>query len=135
MVTDITAYTSGGVVAEDHSWTIGEWRNGATDNAPLDYALFTGTNFDTGIIKSGCVLGKVTASGKYGPYDPAAGDGRNVAVGMLFNTTRIPADRTRVASDAVLIEFTCNPKRLPYQTGLGSLDAAARTALRHTIFV
>jgi len=34
-------------------------------------------------LSAGTVLGKITASGKYGPYNDAASDGRQTAVGIL----------------------------------------------------
>ncbi|MBC7327553.1 head decoration protein [bacterium] len=34
-------------------------------------------------LSAGTVLGKITASGKYGPYDDSATDGRQTAVGIL----------------------------------------------------
>jgi hypothetical protein len=34
-------------------------------------------------LPAGTVLGKITASGKYGPYDDTATDGRQTAVGIL----------------------------------------------------
>lgn len=37
-------------------------------------------------LPSGTPLGKITASGKWGPYDSAAEDGRQTMVGLLFNT-------------------------------------------------
>ena len=35
------------------------------------------------VLPAGTVLGKITASGKYGPYDDTATDGRQTAVGIL----------------------------------------------------
>lgn len=135
MVTDISVRTVGSYGAEDRSWTIGEHGFDMTENAPLDFTKFTGANFADGLIKSGCVLGLITASGKYGPYEPGATDGRQTAVGMLFNTIKIPANTATVASDAILTHFMCRAARLPYPSGLGALDANARTALRLVRFI
>ena len=135
MVTDISVRTVGSYGAEDRSWTIGEHGFDMTENAPLDFTKFTGTNFSDGLIKSGCVLGLITASGKYGPYEPGATDGRQTAVGMLFNTTKIPSNTATVASDAILTHFLCRAARLPYTSGFGALDANARTALRLVRFI
>jgi hypothetical protein len=38
-----------------------------------------------GIVKKGTVLGKVTASGKYLPYNPAAADGTQIASAVLLH--------------------------------------------------
>lgn len=135
MVTDISVRTAGSYGAEDRSWTIGEHGFDMTENAPLDFTKFTGANFAYGLIKSGCVLGLITASEKYGPYEPGATDGRQTAVGMLFNTIKIPANTATVASDAILTHFMCRAARLPYPSGLGALDANARTALRLVRFI
>ena len=54
---------------------------------------------------------------------------------MLFNTTKIPANTATVASDAILTHFLCRAARLPYASGLGSLDANARTDLRLVRFI
>ncbi len=134
MATDITVIQTGAYVAEDRSWAIGEHGFNMPINVPLDWNTFTGANFTNGLAKSGCVLGKITASGKYGPYEPAATDGRQAAVGVLFNTSKIPADKDTVSSDAALVHFHCRQSRMPYQTGLGALDADARTALRLVLF-
>jgi len=50
----------------------------------LDGDEFTdGTKYPDGAIPSGTPLGKVTATGKYGPYDNAANDGRQTLAGLL----------------------------------------------------
>lgn len=38
-----------------------------------------------GKVKASTILGKVTASGKYLPHDPAAGDGTETAVAILYD--------------------------------------------------
>lgn len=135
MVTDITVRNSP-YGAEDRSWTIGEHGFDASDNVPLDFTLFSHANFTaTNQIKSGCVLGKVTATGKYGPYDAAATDGRQNPVYHLFNTVTIPANNATVASDAGLWHFMCREQRLPYTSGPGALDANAKTKLTNVRYV
>lgn len=57
----------------------------------LDVSAFSAyhvTEFNGGI-PSGIALGKITATGLYGPYDDAAVDGRETAAGLLFNTTKV----------------------------------------------
>ena len=126
MATEITVRT-GPWVTEDRSWTIGHHMT--TTNAPLDFSLFTGANFADGMIKSGCVLGRVTATGKHGPYEAGASDGRQTSVGHLVNTSKIPADVTVVATDAILAHGQVRQGRLPYESGLGALDDAAKADL------
>lgn len=136
MVTDISVRSVGSYIADDLSWVIGEHGTDASDNVPLDFTKFTHANFTAdGTIKSGCVLGKITATGKYGPYEPGVSDGRQTAALHLFNTVKIPANTATVASDAGLWHFMCRQSRLPYPSGPGSLDAAAKIALSNVRYV
>lgn len=130
MATDMSVKLTGQWGSEDRSWLIGEHGADMPLNVVFDWTKFTGANYANGLVKSGCVLGRVTASGKVGPYEPGASDGRQTAVGVLFNTSRIPTDTATVSSDAALVHAHIRVARLPYSTGLGALDAAARTALR-----
>lgn len=135
MHTDASVVTTSNTV-EDRSWLRGPHGTdpGSMPSVPLDYSKFTGTNFADGTIKSGCVLGKITASGKYGPYDPAAADGRQTAKAFLWNSRAIPTNTAQLGSDAALVHGFVNPARLPYASGFGSLDTAARTALALVYF-
>lgn len=73
-------------------------------------------------IKSGTVLGKVTASGKYKPYSNAASDGSEVAAGILYQ--HIEATTGDVKAVAFTSDCEVNRKEL---TGL---DAAGEADLR-----
>lgn len=102
----------------------------------LDVSTFLAAHVTAkGALPSGTVLGKITATGKYGPYDDAAVDGRAVAAGFLLNTTKI-SDATgsnlATAADvgaALVWEGIVKESFLPAFAGttLGELDAAART--------
>ena len=85
-------------------------------------------------IPNGTVLGRITATGKYGPYDPGATDGRQAAAAVAFNDNAIPADSAKVVTDAALVHCGVRVASLPIKTGPGSLDANARTALRSVVF-
>lgn len=136
MVTDISVRSSATWGAEDRSWTIGEHGFDMSENATLDLSLFTHANFTDGLIKSGTVLGLVTATGKYGPYSDAASDGRQTAVGMLFNSVSTTGrDVSKPVADALLTHFLCRAARLPYESGDGALDANARNDLRLVRFI
>jgi hypothetical protein len=50
----------------------------------VDYTTVTADANGRRILKGGTAMGKITASGKYGPYSDAAGDGRGTGVGFLF---------------------------------------------------
>jgi hypothetical protein len=41
------------------------------------------------ILLAGTLMGKITASGKYGAYDNGAGDGRETAVGILHESINL----------------------------------------------
>lgn len=38
----------------------------------------------SGVLKPGAVLGKITISGEFGPFDPTEDDGREVAAAVLY---------------------------------------------------
>ena len=135
MVTDITVRDVGAYTAEDRSWYVGEHGHNIEINVPLDFTKFTGANFADGVVKSGCVLGKVTATGSYGAYDPAATDGRQTAVCHLHSSFRVPANTAAVATAAGVVHANVKVPRLPYQSGAGALDTAARTALRNVHYI
>lgn len=128
MVTDITVHRAGEYGAEDQSWTIGDkwWSR----NVPLDFSKFTHANFENGVIKSGCLIALDAATGNGEPY--SAG---KTPIGHLANTTRIPQDRSTVASDAVFTLLQVRESRLPYQSGDGAVDAAAKTALSRIEYI
>ena len=136
MVTEIGVHKTGERRSGKRRWLRGPHGTepGTARNVAIDFTKFTGANFADGYIDNGCVLGIITATNKVGPYEPAATDGRQTARGVLFNDVKIPANTATVASDAMLVHFFCDAAQLPYQTGLGALDAAARTALRGVMF-
>ncbi|ANA86363.1 head decoration [Gordonia phage OneUp] len=54
----------------------------------LDLSKFVkGTHYPKGFVPSGIPLGKITATGLYGPYDNSATDGREVCAGFLWAHT------------------------------------------------
>ena len=123
------------IQAENRSWLRGPHGTepGANPNVTLDVSKFTaGTHYPNGFIPSGIVLGKITAGGKYGPYDKDATDGRQVAAGFLFGSLTI--DGATVVAGGLVLHGFVNPAKLPLQSGTGALDAAARTALTAVIF-
>jgi hypothetical protein len=50
----------------------------------LDATLVGADSNGDKILRKGTALGRVTATGRYGPYDNAANDGREVAKGFLM---------------------------------------------------
>lgn len=60
-------------------------RAGATFDSTIPGADADGNKF----LLKGTTVGKITASGKYGAYDNAASDGREVAAGFLLETINL----------------------------------------------
>jgi hypothetical protein len=121
---------------ESRGWLAGEHGTepGSTPSATLDLSLFTeADHYPDGYIKSGIVVGKVTASGLYGPYDPAAVDGREAAAGLLFDSETVESGQTQ-ATNALLVHGFVNEARLPYSGVTGAIDAAGKADLAHIIW-
>ena len=100
---------------------------GANPSITLDLALFPENRRVNGVIPSGIVLGKVAATGLYGPYDATAVDGRQAASGLLFDYAR--TDGATKVGGALVVHGFVNAARLPFQSGMGALSTPARTAL------
>lgn len=120
--------------SDDHAWLGSAHGTDATDSITLDPALFSAVTFPNKVIPSGVTLGKVTATGLYGPYSNAAADGREVMQGHLFTTQ--PMD-VGVAGGRVtaplLVHGDVLRNKLPAGHGLdaaGETDVAGR--IRYT---
>lgn len=106
----------------------------------LDTAVgFLAAHSSTGKIPSGTVLGKITASGKYGPYDNAAADGRQVAAGFLLFDVRVQDAQGNALSNpgcALLWEGIVVEASLPLfaATIVGEIDATGKTDLSFVRF-
>lgn len=101
------------------------WKRSFHDQVTLDGTL-DGALFTAGEeVRSGRVLGRVTATDLLGPYDPAAVDGRAKAVGHLDPDVKIK-DATSRPHIAVFVGGTVNRTGLPAGHGL---DAAAEADL------
>jgi hypothetical protein len=125
--------------ADQRTWLLDDHGTEVAPGVPVDLTLFNAAqHYPNGFIPSGTVLGKVTASGKYGPYLATAGDGRQTAVGITFNPIPVyqPGTATLYVNVAVPILCTrsstprrCRSRRATPPLG-GYLDAAAQTALK-----
>lgn len=129
MSSDISVRSSAYQV-DNREWLIGTHGVDLTPSVTLDISKFVkATHFPNGFIASGTVLGKVTASGLYGPYDNAANDGREVARGVLFSFIRAVdetgATRTKVGG-AIFVHGGVREAKLPANSGI---DAAAKADL------
>lgn len=89
-MTDFAVYSLPSL-PEDLSWDITPDIDGSyAESGTLDIALFTAAqHYPNGYLKSGAVLGLVTATGKLGPYLSTATDGRQTAVGILKGSLQV----------------------------------------------
>lgn len=121
---------------EDQSWLGSAHGTNEADSITLNGDLFL-TLFPTGIVPSGVVLGKITATGLYVPYTDAGtnGVGSDVALGHLFTTVDLggttAATVDRVAA-AIFWHGEVVESKLP--TGHG-LTAAAKVDLNQIRYV
>ncbi len=98
----------------------------------LDVSTFTaGTHYPNGFIPSGTILGKITATGLYGPYSNAASDGREVAYGILAAAAQVPSltDNTKDVGCAVQVWGSVIEARLPFSSGAGAIDSNGKADL------
>lgn len=89
-------------------------------------------HYPNGYIPSGTAVGKVTATGKFGPYDNTASDGREVCYGLTFADVTVVRQNGSIASTVgtgAFVRGAVNSGWLPFQSGPGSIDAAAKTDL------
>lgn len=132
-MTDISVSATTRRRAPSRLWLAGEHGADAPLHVPYDFTTFSHENFSAGYIPNGTILGKITASKLFGPYDPAATDGRETAAAIAFNDDLIPDDKTRVVTGAAVRHCGVVVSGLPFKSGPGSLDAAARAALAGVI--
>lgn len=96
-----------------------------TDAVTIDAATVTADGNGDRILTAGTVLGRITASGLYGPYSNAAVDGRGTAVSILLNTINVRhgnASATAITHGVVL------------EARLTGIDAAGKTDLARIEF-
>lgn len=133
-MTDISVQSSS-LLDEDRSWLASAHGTDATRTVTLDLSKFTkNTHYPAGLLRSGTALGRVSASGKYGPYDDAASDGRQVMVGHLFSTVDLQAATLPSYVGAALLEHGLVLETLlPTNHGVdanGKADVAGRIVYR-----
>lgn len=86
-----------------------------------------------GVVQTGTVLGKITASGKYKPVTAAANDGSQNAAGILLDTvdaTSADAPAVIIARDAIVVhqglrygaDIDTSGERAAINTALGALN-------------
>jgi hypothetical protein len=131
---DITV-TSTSTQVEDRSWLSSDFGCDEPRSITLDVTAFTaGTHFVNGFIPAGTVVGKITASGLYGPYNDAASNGSQTAAGILFSSVRVVKPQTgatvTAAAGAMLEMGLIVEAKLPFSGATtGAIDAAGKTDL------
>jgi len=129
---DLIFETEGTFTQDDKSWLAS--RDGLTvaRSVTLDFALFTAaTHYPNGYIPAGIALGLVTATGRYGPYLAAAGDGRSTFRGFLLSELRVrTSNTTGKGAGALYWKGIIRQSRLPANHGLDAAAIAAYTNIR-----
>jgi hypothetical protein len=127
MSSDITVRSSSWQV-DNREWAIGTHGHDLTPSVTLDVSKFTkATHFPNGYIPSGTLLGKVTATGLYGPYVEGAGDGREVARGVLFSFLRAidqQGNTLAKVGGAILVHGAVKESKLPTNSGVDTAGKA-----------
>lgn len=135
MSSDITVRSRAHQV-DNRSWLIGTHGADLTPSVTLDISKFTkSTHYPNGYIPSGTLLGKVTATGLYGPYDDALANGQEVAAGILFSFVRaideVGTTLTKVGG-AIFVHGAVKEAKLPANSGV---NAAGKTDLSKIIWL
>ena len=119
---------------DNQSWLASAHGTDAARSITLDTSAFTsGTHYPNGYFPSGLVLGRITATGLYGPYSDAASDGTQTAVGFLFVSVKAPSVNTVDVQGALLWHGAVIAANLPIPASLdtnGKADLAAKFDIR-----
>lgn len=109
---------------EDLSWLGSAHGLEMADSVTLDRALLNAAWVTDGVVPAGVIVGLVTATGRYGPYDNAAVDGRAVAAGLLIGPVATGGAGNPVG--AIISHGQVITAKLPATSGY---DAAAEADL------
>jgi hypothetical protein len=136
-VTDFVPYTQA-YQFEDLSWDLTPPEGGFVQSGTLDITKFDATTmFPNGYLRSGIILGKVTAGGLLGPYLDSAVDGRTTAIGVLRQSVPVThliggANRAKMGV-AYLVHGMVSQAALPFTVGAqplgGYIDANGKVDL------
>lgn len=108
---------------DDKSWLGSKHGTDCTRSIKLDRSAFTqNTHYPDGYVRSGTPLGKITASGMYGPYNNAASDGTEVLAGFLYAPVAFKAGNTSDPGGALFWHGVVDESKLPI-----AIDAGGRT--------
>lgn len=108
---------------DDQSWLASAHGTDTARPLTLDTSAFVaGTHYPNGYFPSGLPLGRITATGLYGPYDNTAADGREVLAGFLFTAVAAPSVNTVDPQGALFWHGAVVEAKLPRP-----VDAAGKT--------
>lgn len=116
--------------ASDKSWkraTVYPNRGGT-----LDISAFTAnTHYPNGYIPAGTAVGVLSATHLFVPYNNAGSGGAEVCAGLTAEDVIVPdpLDTTKDAPFALMEDCIVVQAKLPFQSGTGSIDSAAKTDL------
>lgn len=118
-------------ITEDMTWLGSAHGTETADTITLDFNLFTaGTHFPNGFIPAGMTLGKVTATGVYGPYNDALSNGQEVMAGHLYKPVAVATDNVAGKGlGALYWHGEVVEAKLPTNSGInaaGKVDVAGR---------
>jgi len=117
---------------EDRSWLHNLQGVGQNLSDTIDLSLFTAaTHYLDGYIKSGTVLGRVTATGFLGPASAAATDGRQTPVGHLYNSKTV-SDPAGKDECALFRRGAVRRANLPANSGLTAAFEAAMPQIQYS---
>lgn len=118
---------------DDQSWLGSAHGTTSAKSITLDTSAFTAnTHYPNGYFPSGLALGRIEATGLYGPYSSAAGDGRDVLAGFLFCAIGAPTVNTVDVQGALLDHGKILTAKLP--VALADAEAAQISAGTRLIF-
>jgi len=113
----------------NQSWLGSAHGTDTARSVTLDTSAFTaGTHYPAGFFLSGLPIAKITATGKYGPYDDAAVDGRAVLAGFLFEAVKAPSVNTVDPNGALLMHGFVVESKLPI-----AVDAAGKADVKGSL--
>lgn len=117
---DLQPMTTTTTVTADRRWLKSPHGTEMNETITLDVSKFTsGTHYVAATntmpyayFKSGLPLGKITASGLYGPYNSGASDGTQILAGVLDTETAFNPASTKVAG-ALRVHGSIDTAKLP----------------------
>jgi hypothetical protein len=95
----------------------------------IDYTTVPTAEDGSRVVEAGTAIGKITASGLYGPYDDGVSDGREVGVGLTFYESDVTEGND---TNSLVIHGIIKEGALPAESGV---DAAFKVDANGLIFV